>query len=331
MAPHNSQAGQLPATPYDPAYDTLRFDILVVLALIRATDVCHRCMHTTLATATRAFEALLTAPSQYPNRGSQIQHVNTDAATGAILSFTTTATPTPVTLRTALLTRNLLSPTATASLIDRILSPLSFPSDDAPNLSQTQLWFSLGGRYTLLDAIHHRPLADFARTHMQHLNNICRGRLGHHANMASICPLGPASSCFGLPMASGYPYPDKPGRQGEVALRHAVGFLDVAVEEVVEEQLLHRREWPAAVRDREHPDLEVLAAVEGLPAFRARLEALRWRDKYRRLEGEVEVVKREWRDRGWVEGEGEGMEVEDVEETRDMLLELVQQIMAKMG
>jgi hypothetical protein len=28
---------------------------------------------------------------------------------------------------------------------------------------------------------------------------------------------------------------------------------------------------------------------------------------------------------------GVGMEVEDVEETRDMLLELVQQIMAKMG
>jgi hypothetical protein len=31
MAPGNSQTGQLPATPYDPAYDTLRFDILVAI------------------------------------------------------------------------------------------------------------------------------------------------------------------------------------------------------------------------------------------------------------------------------------------------------------
>ena len=54
MAPGNSQAGQSPATSYDPAYDTLRFDILVALSLIRATDVCSRCMHTTLLTATRA-------------------------------------------------------------------------------------------------------------------------------------------------------------------------------------------------------------------------------------------------------------------------------------
>jgi hypothetical protein len=318
----------LPATPYDPAYDTLRFDILVALSLIKATDICNDCMQTTLITAIRAFEAILNAPSQYLRGGSYIHHVNADAATSAIISFTTTANPTtPVTLRNALLTRNMLSPSSTTSLVDRILAPLSFPSDDAPNLSQTQLWFALAGRYTLLDAIQNRPLAEFARTHMQHLNNICRSRLGLHANQASFCPLGPASSCFGLPMPAGYPYPDRPGRQSEVALRHAMDYLDIAVEEVVEDQMENRREWPAGVREREHPDLEVLGAVEGLPAFRARMEALQFRDKYQRLEGEMEVVRREWRARGWVGGGG----VEDVGETRDMLHELLQQMMAKLG
>ncbi|KAK4154931.1 hypothetical protein C8A00DRAFT_32289 [Chaetomidium leptoderma] len=348
-----------PATNYDPAYNTLRFDILAVLSAIESTpetDLCTHCRHTVLRTARRAFDAILdTEPAELTTpTGRQIRHAFLKRDTGT-LHFTTISTPghprtNPIPVADAITIRNFLSPTHHETLLDALLKPLSESHDDNEtlnlnlNLAQTQLWFCLAGTaFTLHDAIlGRRSLAAFAHTHGQLLTNLTRGLRTCYAG-------GPDSTCFGLPVPEAfyYLYAGDVALQSRAAVRAALKRMDGPVAGLVEGQLLRSWEWPEAVRTRykgcsmdwydeeeggQVDWVEVLAAVEKMPAFRARMVALREREEYKRLEETVAEGVREWR-----EGEGrrraagivgaEGKKGGDrVEGTRRLMEGLVQQL-----
>jgi hypothetical protein len=309
------------STQYDPAWDTLRFDILAVMSLIGLeTRGCDACRHTLLGTAQRAFNTILVmANSISSTTGSTILSAWVEPAdtTGPIY-FTTTANPTPVRVLDALLVRNTINPERTREMIDRVVfdALLVTGEDDTlfGNLRHAQLWLVLDGRYTVADAVRtgdhtQKSLGEFARAHMALLNALARAQGGNVDPLpvtTNVC-----TACLGFQdddtldcNMTGYPW------GGDITLQTQAlcawwipHHMDKSVANIVRDGLFSRSraEWPKQLVPKGTelvPDwVAVLDGLERLPAFQARLRGLaRSDEQYQKLQEKVEDILEEWRE-----------------------------------
>jgi hypothetical protein len=161
---------------------------------------------------------------------------------------------------------------------------------------------------------------------MQLMTNLLRYRRQHPQAVHLRC------DCFGTRLAELLLFDADPAKQSDAAVRRALVRADLAVEEIVDDQRRRPWEWPEEVRpetDGQVGDwLAVLAALERMPAFKARLRALGRSEKYRAVEREFESRMEEWRGgRGRRAVEMESR-VDDVEETRMLMEGLVQRLIS---
>lgn len=194
---------------YDPAYDTLHFEMLAVLTLIEhsRTRLCWSCRRHAHRVAWRAYWRLLRPLNDESgdddNRDSTLlklrarirrdlqspSHVrafwlpapnnndNTPHPSG--FSIVTTAHPYDLTATPvlhALVARRIANPAAHAAMLDCPIQALSNRGDDAFNADQAMLWFALRGFYSLLDAIEGRSLAEHLHGHLSLLSALYRQR-----------------------------------------------------------------------------------------------------------------------------------------------------------
>ena len=326
---------QAATTDYDPARDTVAFDVLAILTTVAKTCVlCSACRQTVLTTARRACDLLILPQSaassddgeddddEHARLQSQIRKVWSDDPRNE-LYFASTLNPSRTSVSIMLAVRKFTNPARHKAMVERVLDALWRDGDDTWNLAQAQLWYVLSGSvYTVVGAVHgKRPVAEYAEGFLMLMNRVWRGKLRKLEEMGVdsssledhdvlprdennmdwklMCPKG---ECFTEPwLHSRYPWSGKPGLQRTWALEVALQHMDEQVKELVVDQLQpkHKPEWPAEVRGAEEPidHLTVLAAVEKqVPAFRAWVEALGRGDEYREVQRAVEDQIREWRE-----------------------------------
>ncbi|KAK3301772.1 uncharacterized protein B0T15DRAFT_578031 [Chaetomium strumarium] len=195
-----------PSSQYDPAYNTLGFDILAVLSLIRLkTPDCDACRQTLIGTAQQAFSTILAMPTS-TSTATTTSSTTADSTifsarvepndTTGLIKFITTANPVPISVADALLVRNAVNPDRTREMIDRVFDALLVPGQHDTffgQLAHAQLWLVLDGTYTVADADaamrgegegeeeqqqQQRSLGEFARSHMALLGALARAQGG---------------------------------------------------------------------------------------------------------------------------------------------------------
>ncbi|KAK4237609.1 hypothetical protein C8A03DRAFT_15873, partial [Achaetomium macrosporum] len=312
---------QLVSTDYDPAYDTLRFDILAILSTISLdARLCPGCRQTFLQAARHAFNTILDDPHvdmSLTTSPSIIVRAWLEPETG-LINFITTANPSLVSVSDASLVRHSLNPDRSEEMLDRVFKALLVPGEeDTFNIVQAQLWLCLEGTYTVADAVRGQSLGQFARSHMQLLNALARaqggavnprprggGGVSDDEENPPIC-----TKCLGFQqdvtldrIMKGYPWGGDVTLQTQAVSRWILHHMDSkAVAKIVYEQLyMFRSEWPRELVP-EGPELvpdwcAVLDGVEKLPAFKARLRYLGRSEEYRGLQRGLEESVKEWKE-----------------------------------
>jgi hypothetical protein len=324
---HGNDDPQVPA--YDPAFNTLHFDILAVLSAIYEAGRCTRCTRHLIRTAERALGIILKHhdPPITGASPSHVKYIRVYADTAEIMCSTTVNPTELISVRDADRLRNHYTRSSLReSLVDGLLEPLFQAGDDTFNLDQTLLWYCLWGKYTVTDAVHGRSLSEYARAHMQLMTNIVRYRRQHPRSVHLSC------DCFGMTpeMLESYLSGADATRFSEAAVSRALASMDGSVAAIVKDQRRRPWEWPEKVRpgvDGKVGDwLVVLDAFDKMPAFQARLRALGTREQHRREERRLEDMAKEWRENiGWRIATME-WRVAEVEDTRTLLEELVQKL-----
>lgn len=162
------------------------------------------------------------------------------------------------------------------------------PGSDAWDLDQCKLWYVLEGRYMIEDAVRGRSIADFARNHMLLLDRICK--------------YPPPTQCRGRCFPDPHPVYKIADRgvadvaqRTALALESALHYMDPRVRALVEDQLVRPHEWPEPLRS-ERDQIRLLAGIEEMPAFRARLFYLRHQPDYKSREENCREWIRRWRE-----------------------------------
>lgn len=291
---------QTEAMPYDPAVDTVLFEISLMLSIIdHSRSLCPGCKRSMCELIRRASERRLDRePDLVGSSPSRIRQISRNAA--GSLQFSSTLAARPVTFVSWGLVKWLLRPGWDADAVDATVTALSEPGDDAWNLAQCKLWHALGGQYNLVDAVQGRPLADFMRAHMTLLNALRREpeRPGPERHPCERRDRVGRSACFPeVPRA--YPYGGDVARQTNHAVASALDCLDASVAEIVWHALVEdwaRRERGLGVRPcQEGDEIAVVAALEQTPAFKARLLALGRGERYKSLEELSTSTLADWR------------------------------------
>ncbi|GAB1321030.1 hypothetical protein MFIFM68171_11240 [Madurella fahalii] len=304
---------QTEASSYDPAVDTVFFDINATLSAIELGNfLCDGCRRAMSRLVRKAFgrrldgEPGLVAPSP-----SQIRRISRDP--DRVLQFFSTLAPRAVPFASCAQLKAFLRPDWDANLVDATVAALSEPGDDAWNLAQCKLWHALKGRYTVQDAVRGRSLAEFMRSHMTLLNALLAeqwhaGEDGDEGGdeegwrtcerwAVSLGGVG-RSPCF-PELPYGYPHGGEVAGQARQAVASGLRYLDRGVAEIVRLALMEHRTRrargapePAVAHEDE---ISVLAALEQTPAFKARLRALERTDRYRMLKWECTSMLSAWR------------------------------------
>ncbi|KAL2017266.1 hypothetical protein VTK56DRAFT_2378 [Thermocarpiscus australiensis] len=285
-------------TDYDPACDTLRFDMLAVLAHIDDKEIlCVPCKQSLFRTARRAFERRLAnnaAAEDLTLRGtpSQVRHAWYDARAGGRsgggLQFVMSANPQQRrVVDEATRVRMFCNPDRHDAMVEATVDALFEPGDDVWNLAQCQLWCVLDGFYSIADAVRGRSVAEFLRTFMQPMNRRSQHR---RSNLFERRTCQDNEGCFGGHLPAGYPGDGDIGAQTRMVLWAATERMDRAVEQLVVEQLSGCPEGEDIIA--------WVATPERAPAFRARLEALRHKEDYAVLKRDADRRIREWREGG---------------------------------
>ncbi|KAL2261298.1 hypothetical protein VTK26DRAFT_4440 [Humicola hyalothermophila] len=165
-ANHHNQS-PAPGTYYDPACDTVVFDVLVILTMVGTTQaLCGHCKQTVMTTARRACEKMLlddfrsrrrqpTQPSSTSTSSqSQIRRVRVDDRVPGRIVFATTLDPTLRGVLEMATVRAVTDPARHRAMVERAVDALWRAGDDTWNLRQAQLWYVLrGSDCSVVDAV----------------------------------------------------------------------------------------------------------------------------------------------------------------------------------
>lgn len=323
MSPRNSAEARAPN--YDPAYHTLRFEMLWMLSSINrnSNELCPSCEKTVAHTVRDGYTRLLTRsdpnPLQPDSPGSRIPRAFVNPRNGLIDMRSTAQPPDapPQHVEDAISLLHFHCPSARDAALDRLFAELYRPRDDTLNLAQTQVWWCVAGTYTIGDAVAGRSIAEFARTHMQLATNLTGGRAEGQGRRVDLCcavmrPVGEEEEeegggdpdrknyrCFGVPVEAGYPFGGDVSRQTTFAVNLVSRYMHPSVWWIVVEafkalEALEVGKWPAELvgeRDR----LVVLGTLERTEWFRERIRELAEGPEYRRVVEWYQCQATAWR------------------------------------